>query len=73
MRSCVKMIPTPLSSSTTELKVVIAAAAEMRSPADRVRLLEGVADELMHEPKIDPATVAIAVRTVLKRLRSAAA
>ena len=62
------IVPTPLSLSSLELELVIAAAGEMRSPADRVRLLEGVADELMHCAKIDPPAVALAVRLVLKRL-----
>ena len=67
------MIPTPLSLSECELEIIIGAASEMRSPADRVRLLEGVADELMHRPRIDPAAVALAVRLVLKRLADRAA
>jgi hypothetical protein len=67
------MLPTPLSLSQRELEIVIAAAAEMESPADRVRLLENLADELMHQPKTDPAIVALAVRVVLKRLRNHAA
>ena len=53
-------IPTPLSLSTRELEIIIAAASEMRSPADRVRLLEGVADQLMACPKNRSS------RTVLK-------
>jgi hypothetical protein len=68
MTTTMRTRPNILSLSDAELRVLVEAASRIPSPADRVRLLEQVADALMAAPKIDPAAVAIAVRAALKRL-----